>query len=110
MGARRARDVIGGLYYMPTVRADVFVCSATGEDADAYRPPMTAGPLLAVLDGTEVYTDVLTLASTNDPSALDDEDFGSRHAPRTRLTLGRYSYAPKKTAPTALRDKTVFNS
>jgi len=35
---RRTQDVVGGLYYMPTIRADVFVCSAlaapgTSQDA-----------------------------------------------------------------------------
>mmetsp|Transcript_36730 Transcript_36730/g.97035 ORF Transcript_36730/g.97035 Transcript_36730/m.97035 type:complete len:342 (-) Transcript_36730:258-1283(-) len=29
---RKVDDVIGGLYYMPTIRADVFVCSAISDD------------------------------------------------------------------------------
>lgn len=48
------------------------------EDVDLYLGDRRAGArgtaladLLAVLDGTEPYTDVLTIASTNDPQALD---------------------------------------
>ena len=28
MGHKTVGDVVGGLYHMPTIRADVFVCSA----------------------------------------------------------------------------------
>jgi transitional endoplasmic reticulum ATPase len=48
------------------------------EDVDLYLGDRKAGArgtaladLLAVLDGTEPYTDVLTIASTNNPAALD---------------------------------------
>jgi hypothetical protein len=48
------------------------------EDVDLYLGDRKAGArgtaladLLAVLDGTETYQDVLTIASTNDPAALD---------------------------------------
>ena len=48
------------------------------EDIDLYLGDRKAGArgtaladLLAVLDGTEPYTDVLTIASTNNPAALD---------------------------------------
>lgn len=48
------------------------------EDVDLYLGDRKAGArgtaladFLAVLDGTEAYTDVLTIASTNDPAALD---------------------------------------
>ncbi|NIZ89476.1 ATP-binding protein [Kineococcus rubinsiae] len=58
--------------------SDLGPCVVVLEDVDLYLGDRKAGArgtaladLLAVLDGTEVYTDVLTIASTNDPSALD---------------------------------------
>ncbi|WP_299038634.1 ATP-binding protein [uncultured Pseudokineococcus sp.] len=58
--------------------ADLGPCVVVLEDVDLYLGDRRAGArgtaladFLAVLDGTEVYTDVLTLASTNDPAALD---------------------------------------
>jgi transitional endoplasmic reticulum ATPase len=53
-------------------------CVVILEDVDLYLGDRKAGArgtaladLLAVLDGTEPYTDVLTIASSNDPAALD---------------------------------------
>ncbi|SDQ34783.1 ATP-binding protein [Quadrisphaera sp. DSM 44207] len=58
--------------------ADLGPCVVVLEDVDLYLGDRRAGArgtaladLLAVLDGTEPYTDVLTIASTNDPAALD---------------------------------------
>ena len=62
--------------YRETV--DLGPCVVILEDVDLYLGDRKAGArgtaladFLAVLDGTEVYTDVLTIASTNDPRALD---------------------------------------
>lgn len=58
--------------------ADLGPCVVVLEDVDLYLGDRKAGArgtaladFLAVLDGTEPYTDVLTIASTNDPAALD---------------------------------------
>ncbi|MEJ5913467.1 ATP-binding protein [Pseudokineococcus sp. 1T1Z-3] len=58
--------------------ADLGPCVVVLEDVDLYLGDRRAGArgtaladFLAVLDGTEPYTDVLTIASTNDPAALD---------------------------------------
>jgi transitional endoplasmic reticulum ATPase len=62
--------------YRETV--DLGPCVVVLEDVDLYLGDRKAGArgtaladFLAVLDGTEPYTDVLTIASTNDPAALD---------------------------------------
>jgi len=62
--------------YRETV--DLGPCVVVLEDVDLYLGDRKAGArgtaladFLAVLDGTEAYTDVLTIASTNDPAALD---------------------------------------
>ncbi len=58
--------------------ADLGSCVVVLEDVDLYLGDRKAGArgtaladFLAVLDGTEPYTDVLTIASTNDPASLD---------------------------------------
>ncbi|MEJ5945602.1 ATP-binding protein [Pseudokineococcus basanitobsidens] len=58
--------------------ADLGPCVVVLEDVDLYLGDRRAGArgtaladFLAVLDGTEPYEDVLTIASTNDPGALD---------------------------------------
>ena len=58
--------------------ADLGPCVVVLEDVDLYLGDRKAGArgtaladFLAVLDGTEPYDDVLTIASTNDPAALD---------------------------------------
>ena len=58
--------------------ADLGPCVVVLEDVDLYLGDRKAGArgtaladFLAVLDGTEPYEDVLTIASTNDPAALD---------------------------------------
>ncbi|MEZ0163768.1 ATP-binding protein [Kineococcus sp. LSe6-4] len=73
--AAAASSVLRQVYRETT---DLGPCVVVLEDVDLYLGDRKAGArgtaladFLAVLDGTEEYRDVLTLASTNDPSALD---------------------------------------